>query len=36
MEQLAQADGTPLSTLALEQQDAYWNRAKRIERGQPD
>ena len=36
MEQLAQADGTPLPTLALEQQDAYWNRAKRIERGQPD
>ncbi|KAF1696807.1 nucleoside triphosphate pyrophosphohydrolase [Pseudoxanthomonas daejeonensis] len=36
MEQLAQADGTPLPTLALEQQDAYWNRVKRIERGQPD
>jgi ATP diphosphatase len=36
MEQLAEADGTPLSTLTLEQQDAYWNRAKRLERGQAD
>jgi len=36
MERLADADGTPLSTLALEQQDAYWNRVKRIERGQAD
>ncbi len=36
MEQLAEADGTPLPTLALDQQDAYWNRAKRIERGQAD
>jgi ATP diphosphatase len=36
MEQLAEADGTPLQTLTLEQQDGYWNRAKRIERGQAD
>ena len=35
MEALAEADGTPLPTLSLEQQDGYWERAKRIERGQP-
>jgi ATP diphosphatase len=31
MEQLAAADGVELSSLALEAQDAYWNRAKREE-----
>ena len=36
MERLAEADGTPLPTLTLEQQDAYWDRAKRLERGQLD
>ena len=36
MEQLAQDDGTPLPTLALEQQEAYWDRAKRLERGGRD
>ena len=35
MEALAEADGTPLPTLSLDQQDGYWERAKRIERGQP-
>ena len=34
MEALAQADGTPLPTLSLERQELYWERAKRIERGQ--
>lgn len=32
MEVLAAADGLSLSTLSLEQQDAYWNRAKAEER----
>ncbi|WP_372015613.1 nucleoside triphosphate pyrophosphohydrolase [Pseudoxanthomonas sp. 10H] len=36
MEQLAEAAGTPLPTLTLEQQDAYWDQAKRIERGLAD
>lgn len=36
MERMAQADGTPLPTLDLQQQDAYWERAKRLERGQDD
>ena len=36
MEQLAQDDGTPLPTLALDQQEAYWDRAKRLERGGRD
>lgn len=36
MERLAEADGNPLPSLALDQQDAYWNRAKRIERGEAD
>jgi ATP diphosphatase len=36
MEKLAEADGTPLPTLDLDRQDAYWERAKRIERGQQD
>ena len=31
MEELAAGDGTALSALALEQQDAYWNRVKREE-----
>lgn len=35
MEALAEADGTPLHTLDLQAQDAYWERAKRRERGQP-
>ena len=34
MESLAAGDGASLAQLPLEQQDAYWNRAKRIERGQ--
>ena len=34
MESLAASDGVALSSLSLEQQDAYWNRSKRIERGQ--
>ena len=34
MESLAASDGVVLSSLPLEQQDAYWNRSKRIERGQ--
>ena len=34
MEALAEADGTPLPTLTLEQQEAFWDRAKRLERGQ--
>ena len=36
MEALAEDDGTPLPTLSLEQQDRYWDQAKRIERGQTD
>ncbi|WP_028916370.1 nucleoside triphosphate pyrophosphohydrolase [Pseudoxanthomonas sp. J35] len=36
MEQLAEADGTPLPTLDLAAQEGYWERAKRRERGQPD
>jgi hypothetical protein len=32
MEALAQADGNPLSTLPLEAQDRYWDRAKAAER----
>ena len=36
MEAMAEADGTPLPSLDLEQQDAYWARAKRRERGQAD
>jgi nucleoside triphosphate diphosphatase len=32
MEVLAAADGVALASLSLEQQDAYWNRAKREER----
>ena len=34
MEALAAEDGTALAGLSLEQQDAYWDRSKRIERGQ--
>ena len=34
METLAAGDDVALSSLGLEQQDAYWNRSKRIERGQ--
>ena len=34
MESLAEGDGNRLAQLPLEQQDAYWNRAKRVERGQ--
>jgi ATP diphosphatase len=34
MESLAAADGNRLAQLPLEQQDAYWDRAKRVERGQ--
>ena len=34
MEALAAGDGTALVGLSLEQQDAYWDRSKRIERGQ--
>ena len=34
MESLAAGDGTRLAQLPLEQQDAYWDRAKRVERGQ--
>ena len=34
MEALASGNGTSLAQLPLEQQDAYWNQAKRIERGQ--
>ena len=34
METLAAGDGVALSSLGLEKQDAYWNRSKRIERGQ--
>lgn len=33
MEAMAAADGTTLQGMPLEQQDAYWNRAKRLERG---
>ncbi|KAF1685022.1 nucleoside triphosphate pyrophosphohydrolase [Pseudoxanthomonas broegbernensis] len=36
MERLAEADGTPLPSLDLPRQDAYWERAKRLERGQAD
>ncbi|RDZ26927.1 nucleoside triphosphate pyrophosphohydrolase [Lysobacter silvisoli] len=32
MERLATQDGTPLKTLSLDEQDAYWGRAKREER----
>ncbi|MFT3762404.1 MAG: nucleoside triphosphate pyrophosphohydrolase [Pseudoxanthomonas sp.] len=34
MEGLAEADGKPLAGQSLEAQDAYWARAKRIERGE--
>ena len=34
MESLAADDSVTLSQLPLDRQDAYWNRAKRIERGQ--
>ena len=34
METLAAGDHVALSSLPLDQQDAYWNRSKRIERGQ--
>ena len=34
MEVLAAEDGSGLAGLSLEQQDAYWDRSKRIERGQ--
>ncbi len=34
METLAAGDGVALAALTLEQQDAYWDRSKRIERGQ--
>jgi ATP diphosphatase len=34
MESLAAGEGTSLAQLPLEQQEAYWDRAKRIERGQ--
>ena len=34
MEALAAEDGTALAGLSLEQQDVYWDRSKRIERGQ--
>lgn len=34
METLAEEEGATLSSLPLEAQDAYWDRAKRIERGQ--
>ncbi|KAF1696618.1 nucleoside triphosphate pyrophosphohydrolase [Pseudoxanthomonas koreensis] len=34
METLAEAAGTPLPTLTLEQQEAFWDGAKRLERGQ--
>lgn len=34
MESLATSDGASLARLPLDQQDAYWDRAKRIERGQ--
>jgi ATP diphosphatase len=34
MEALAAGDGTALAGLSLEQQDAYWDRSKRMERGQ--
>ena len=34
MEALSAADGTSLPELSLEQQEAYWERSKRIERGQ--
>jgi ATP diphosphatase len=33
MEDLARADGVALETLPLEAQDAYWERAKRVEKG---
>ena len=36
MEALAEADGTALPGLTLEQQDGYWARAKRQERGAAD
>ena len=36
MEALAEADGTPLPALGLEQQEACWDRAKRIERGETE
>ena len=36
METLAQQDGVALSTLPLEAQDEYWNRSKRIERGEAE
>ena len=34
METLAQQDGVALSSLPLAAQDDYWNRSKRIERGE--
>ena len=33
MEAMAADDGTALQGMTLDQQDAYWNRAKRLERG---
>ncbi|MBB5015869.1 nucleoside triphosphate pyrophosphohydrolase [Rehaibacterium terrae] len=36
MEQLAAADGVDLATLALEQQDAYWDRAKAEEKSRSE
>ncbi len=35
MEAMATAEGTTLQGMPLEQQDAYWARAKRLERGSP-
>ena len=34
MEEMAAADGTALETMPLEEQDRYWNRAKRAERSE--
>lgn len=34
MEAMASAEGSTLQDMPLEQQDAYWDRAKRLERGQ--
>src|SRR5690606_41607621 len=34
MESLAASDDVALSSLSLDEQEAYWNRSKRIERGQ--
>ena len=35
MEALAQQEGVALASLGLEAQDQYWDRSKRIERGEP-